>query len=595
VTALFGLCMLAMEASSVAHAWPQFLRVGRGTPTDAPSHQGGVVDRATAHHSPLPIPGKTERAEQARALWQDIEAKGRLSPCWKRSLLLMHAKCTEVQKDDTMRSRLALFMATCDADSDGRVHPSFHCGTTASAPSQLPPDGVRMCVRGLSDTAYAAFLQYRLHADVLCAYLQEELYQERTEAAVAAMLQEMESSTAVLSGLQESGTEMMALVKDTQALQRHAQEATAALQQQLNVVREGHTAALQALRAASGDILRTSTRTDAVLVELHAHVQAAAEEALASVQALREQSVQQLAAMQEQTRGVVRLLAQVDHLQHLLTRPSFSWHRVLGVVGCVTAVLVATSVPRTTAARLPALAVTLIGTVGLPLLQWWTGREAWLLLRTPTWQSLCATWTVGLVCRAALRYVQPEAWQRRVIREEAERVWRDLHNPAADPSKAVLQPYALRAPPLALRPLPPGPSRVYPWTAPLPLHTHNAARGSPSPAPVPPLSIAVSPLQSDDNDGEADAESVSTIAAAAATTSRDAKPPPYASTANGGKGKDARKRGRTAAAKGDDDSSEPAPQVQRADTAIAVPLRATTAVRQRGSKRAGSKTPRKKT
>ncbi|KPA73173.1 hypothetical protein ABB37_10074, partial [Leptomonas pyrrhocoris] len=499
---LLGLWVCAVEAPSLAYAWPRFLGMGRSSTAEVPSTDGGKPDKTAVPHPALSFPGKAERVGQAHALWQEVEAKGRLSPCWKRSLLYLNAKCAEVQREDTMRSRLALFMATCDADSDGRVHPSFHCGTTATAPSELSADGIRACVRGLSDTAYAAFLQYRLHADVLCAYLQEELYQERTEAAVAAMLQQVEGNTEVLGVLQQSGAEAYTLARETQALQRAAQAATTSLQQQLDALHHGHAAAFQALRVAADDILHTSTRTDAALGELRTHVQEAAEEALTSVQALSHQSLRQFAVMEEQTRGVMQLMEQVDHVQRLLARQSFSWYRVLCVLGWMTAVLVATSLPHTAAARLPAMALALLSTVGLPLLQRWTGQEVWLLLRIGVWQCLCAAWAAGLVCWSACCYTPPEVWQRRVVREEAERVWRELRCslPAADsPYTTVLQPYVPRAP---------------------------------SPTPVPSqllhqrlVSPAV-PLQPSDNDADRDAEPVATAVVASSPAPRAPSLPP---------------------------------------------------------------------
>lgn len=461
VTVLLGVLLCAAQA----HAWPSFLSLSRTSSTAAatsPASTGGgareaLPDRSAVEHPPSPFPGAAERAEQARALWQEVEARGRLSPCWKRSILLLQSTCGDVQRDDVTRSRLALFMATCDADNDGRTHPSFHCGVTAAAAAtatptaeRMPAEGVRACVRGLADSAYAAFVQYRLHADVLCAYLQEELYQERTEAAVAAMVHEMESSAAVLAALRDSGAEMFALARDTQALQRDAESATAGLRRQLDLLQHGHASTLVALRTAADDILDSSTRTDAALTQLHAHVQAAAADALASVEALSRQSLLQFAAVEEQTRGVVHLIGQVDRVQRLLTRQSLSWQQLLFTAACIVVVWAATSVPRTAAARLPAAAVTLFGTVGGPLLLHQLAGHPGnhllaFLLRTRLWQSACAASVVCFVAGAAYHHTSPETLQRRMAREEARRVWCERHTQptttAAVAATTALQPY----------------------------------------------------------------------------------------------------------------------------------------------------------
>ncbi|CAM41492.1 conserved hypothetical protein [Leishmania braziliensis MHOM/BR/75/M2904] len=438
-------------------AWPQFLYMQRRVELPAAPHAD--TDDTHASIPPRLFPGTEERGEQARMLWEEVEAKGRLSPCWKRSLQLLQAKCAEVRSEDTMRSRLGLFMATCDANSDGRTHPSFHCASTATLPSELSTRAVRQCVQGLSDSAYAAFLQYRLHADVLCAYLEEELYQQRTEAAVAAMHLQMQRSSHMLTALQHSGAEVVALMKDSQTLQQESREAASSLRHQLGLLHNGQAAALQALQQAAGDILRTSSHTDAALGELHTRVQEAAAEALASVQALSQESLKRFAEVEAQTRGVVQLMQQVDSLHHLLTRQRLPRHRVVWVLGCILGVLVLTCLPQTVAARLPATLFTIIGCVGVPLLRWWTGQSRWLFLHETAWESLCLSLAVGLVGHCAYRYTPPNIWRHRSLaREEAIRVWDELH--VLQQAKkhqldgTLLQAYVPQIPILGLQPHP---------------------------------------------------------------------------------------------------------------------------------------------
>lgn len=602
---LLSLLLCVVQGPRVVHAWPRILSFTRSSGTErtaAPAGSGGAQrnaqqERSAFHHPPLPFPGAAERVEQARALWQEVEARGRLSPCWKRSLLLLQAQCGDVQRDEATRSRLALFMATCDADNDGRVHPSFHCGSDSAA---MPSESVRACVRSLSDTAYAAFVQYRLHADVLCAYLQEELYQERTEAAVAAMVQQVESSAAVLAALQDAGAEMFALTRDTQALQREAQTATVGLRQQLDHLHEGHSATLSALRTAADDILDTSTRTDATLGQLHAHVQAAAAEALASVEALSHQSLQQLAAMEEQTRGVVQLMEQVDRVQQLLSRRTVSWQRLLFALLCVAAVFIATSAPRTAAARLPAIIVTVLGVAGGPLVGRWAGQPtsglAALLLRTGLWHYAAATSVLCLVCGSAYRYVPPELWHRQVVREEARRLWNELHTHGV--ATSALQPYLPRSP------QPPPPSSL-PHCLPLffkPPRVQVVQRSVEITDALPrdvvtyPLSIAATPPGSDTDEAPRSPAAYSPEHSPnAAATVCDVATPPAAASAT----ITPRKRGRpaVAAAASGDAADEKSDAAQVSKTArVEAPSRASKAppLKPRGGRRASTKSPKKK-
>lgn len=446
--------------SNCALAWPQFLYVRRREELPAPVQTD--ADDAHARISPRLFPGTEERGEQARMLWAEAEAKGRLSPCWKRSLQLLHAKCAEVRNEDTMRSRLALFMATCDASSDGRAHPSFHCdGSAATQLSELSAHAVRQCVQGLSDSAYAAFLQYRLHADVLCAYLEEELYQQRTEAAVAAMHLQMHRSSHMLTALQHSGAEVVALMKDSQTLQQESRDAASSLLHQLGLLHNGQAAALQSLQQAVSDILRTSSHTDAALGELHTRVQGAAADALASVQALSQETFKRFAEVEAQTRGVVRLMQQMDTLHQLLARQRPPRHRVAWVLGCICGALALTCLPQTAAARLPATLLTVAGCVGVPLLRWWTGQVRWLFLHETAWESLCLSLAVGLVSYCAYRYTPSDTCRHRSLaREEAIRVWGELQlqqqveQQQQQLGGSLLQPYVPQIPILGLQPHP---------------------------------------------------------------------------------------------------------------------------------------------
>ncbi|AYU75786.1 conserved hypothetical protein [Leishmania infantum JPCM5] len=442
----------AVLLSNCALAWPQFLYLRRRE--ELPAAVQADADDARAHTPPRLFPGAMERGEQARMLWEEAEAKGRLSPCWKRSLQLLHAKCAEVRNEDTMRSRLALFMATCDANSDGRAHPSFHCGSAATQPSELSAHAVRQCVQGLSDSAYAAFLQYRLHADVLCAYLEEELYQQRTEAAVAAMHLQMQRSSHMLTALQHSGAEVVALMKDSQTLQQESREAASSLLHQLGLLHNGQAAALQSLQQAVSAILRTSSHTDAALGELHTRVQGAAAEALASVQALSQETFKRFAEVEAQTRGVVRLMQQMDALHQLLARQRLPRHRMAWVLGCLCGVLALTCLPQTAAARLPATLLTVVGCAGVPLLRWWTGRARWLFLHETAWESLCLSLAVGLVGYCAHRHTPSDTCRRRrLAREEAIRLCGELQL-QQQLGGAMLQPYAPQIPILGLQPHP---------------------------------------------------------------------------------------------------------------------------------------------
>lgn len=346
-----------------------------------------------------------QREAHASALWAEMEAKSRLSSCWKRSLADLQENCQAVAKSDVLRSRLALGLAACDSDGDGRWQPSsFACTESQS---------VRSCVQGLSEPAYAVFVQYRLHADVLCAYLQEELFQQRTEAAVAALQAEATATVRSLYVLQDASGSLMQSLEDSHTLQAETHTAASALQVQLGVLQGEQATTLSSLHEAADIVLRSTQQADASVQALRAEVQESADAAAKSVEELAQRALLHFEDMQQHTEKLRGVLERFDVVQQVLLDKTFSMHSVVRTVGFGVLVLLLTSPPRTAAARLPALGLI---TTGMAL----SAMQSHLpgLPYGVSWYAAGVAAALAIVCVVGYCYVSPLTLQRRLVREE---------------------------------------------------------------------------------------------------------------------------------------------------------------------------------
>uniref|UniRef100_A0A0A9W876 Protein GAMETE EXPRESSED 1 n=1 Tax=Lygus hesperus TaxID=30085 RepID=A0A0A9W876_LYGHE len=62
---------------------------------------------------------------------------------------------------------------------------SFYDNATAVKQAKAKAEKtMKACLQALTDTHYNIFVQYRLHVDVLCAHIAEEVFHEKTHVTV---------------------------------------------------------------------------------------------------------------------------------------------------------------------------------------------------------------------------------------------------------------------------------------------------------------------------------------------------------------------------------------------------------------------------
>lgn len=299
---------------------------------------------------------RENREAFAKALWAKLEAKGEFSSCWKDALIALRMRCDPVDKSETgrreesLRTRLSFLLAKCDAEEDGRSPQMFYCSDEWT--------DTRRCVQGLSESAYAIFVQYRLHADVLCAYLQEEIFQQRTEAAVAALHEETLAAVASTVKIEEIEREVLRGMKESVYLQGSSQKVLQELKNNVLAMNQEYQDSLRSAQGSVQELLVTSDLIHSKWWELHEALQSAADTALESINQLGNITVLQLDKIQFTTQSIHEELRELESSQRgLFASISFSGIRcIIELLIGSAPIILSTAFSRTSPARIPAMA-----------------------------------------------------------------------------------------------------------------------------------------------------------------------------------------------------------------------------------------------
>lgn len=433
VVALVFLSMALSPPLVEGWSWPRLWSAGNDgasnersahhlTPGEGSTPHGGDAPPAPRLTSALPS-WREEREEQAKALWTALQAKGHFSPCWKEAVEALHARCGNsptggrngndngndsrggwksfgagvdfnphssfAARQEGVRSRLALLLARCDAEEDGRSGAMFQCKNAEK--------DTRKCIRALSESAYAIFVQYRLHADVLCAYLQEEVFQQRTEAAVSALHSETSAAVSSMLSLQELEMDMLRRARESMELHDASREAVNALHEQVKEVEQAQRDNFNVTQRSAAALLEVTRQTSEKLVQLHEALENRTEAAMESILHLSHQTSSQYEHIQDLSHHVLQELNQMESSHYHLLSSALTLHRWLSVTMGVIVILLVTSPRRTAAARLPGICFWMMATLApylldsIPLAAEWSDEFPWLSCGGGA-ASLCVGW-----------------------------------------------------------------------------------------------------------------------------------------------------------------------------------------------------------
>ncbi|XP_071979396.1 uncharacterized protein [Engystomops pustulosus] len=159
-------------------------------------------------------PSEIEKGRNQLQLLQNFAQHPRYGDCWRKALLRVDVGCKQLNEEE--QSRIALAFTHCHLERSGRDFPVCTERST-----------VRQCTHGMDTVAFNAYTEFFTHAHSICYYLQNELWQEKTQDIILRLTVNSDSVAKQLEATNLMAEEMM-----------QAQNAT--LQSQEEILRNGH-------------------------------------------------------------------------------------------------------------------------------------------------------------------------------------------------------------------------------------------------------------------------------------------------------------------------------------------------------------------
>ncbi|XP_069800058.1 uncharacterized protein [Dendropsophus ebraccatus] len=159
-------------------------------------------------------PSEIEKGRTQLQLLQNFAQHPRYGDCWRRALQRVDVGCKQLNEEE--QSRIALAFTHCHLERSGRDFPVCTEQST-----------VRECTYNMDTVAFNAYTEFFTHAHSICYYLQNELWQEKTQDIILKLTVNSDSVAKQLEATNVMAEEMM-----------QAQNAT--LQSQEEILRNGH-------------------------------------------------------------------------------------------------------------------------------------------------------------------------------------------------------------------------------------------------------------------------------------------------------------------------------------------------------------------
>ncbi|XP_056396276.1 uncharacterized protein LOC130291514 [Hyla sarda] len=159
-------------------------------------------------------PSQIEKGRTQLQLLQNFALHPRYGDCWRRALERVDVGCKQLNEEE--QSRIALAFTHCHLERSGRDFPVCTEKST-----------IRDCTHNMDTAAFNAYTEFFTHAHSICYYLQNELWQEKTQDIILRLTVNSDSVAQQLEVTNLMAGEMM-----------QAQNAT--LQSQEEILRNGH-------------------------------------------------------------------------------------------------------------------------------------------------------------------------------------------------------------------------------------------------------------------------------------------------------------------------------------------------------------------
>ncbi|XP_073456282.1 uncharacterized protein [Aquarana catesbeiana] len=145
---------------------------------------------------------------------QNFAQHPRYGDCWRRALHRVDVGCKQLNEEE--QSRIALAFTHCHLERSGRDYPACTERST-----------IRHCTRGMDSVAFNTYTEFFTHAHSICYYLQNELWQEKTQDIILRLTVNSDSVARQLEATNIMAEEMM-------------QTQNATLQSQEEILRTGN-------------------------------------------------------------------------------------------------------------------------------------------------------------------------------------------------------------------------------------------------------------------------------------------------------------------------------------------------------------------
>ena len=189
------LCLLLVPANGFLKPFMQWTGISQPDAHQARPRSSRQANRGKDSSLPPLLHGeKTNGIVKAEQQILNDMQKYSHSECWKEAVASLHTSCSKAIASDSRRSKLAIQFTQCQLEVDKRPEAAVlgEClgnkqRTTIRVEGEDSDTTIQFCISDLSSDLYKIYLEFSLHVEVMCYYIQEELFQQRAMESVNAL------------------------------------------------------------------------------------------------------------------------------------------------------------------------------------------------------------------------------------------------------------------------------------------------------------------------------------------------------------------------------------------------------------------------
>ncbi|XP_060109244.1 protein brambleberry-like [Heteronotia binoei] len=199
-----------------------------------------------------PDPGVLSEGKTHLLQARELARHPRYGLCWTGVLEQLEAGCKELDEEE--QSRIALAFAHCHLERSGKRFPPCP-----------PASSIRDCTQDMDSVAFGVYTEFFTHAQSICYFLQNEVWQQRAQDTVLRLTSASEDVAHQLESTHLLAEETARAQQDTLRSQEQILRAGELLRQTLQDSSQG-------VRQAFQDLQESSVEQRVVFAEIFNHV-----------------------------------------------------------------------------------------------------------------------------------------------------------------------------------------------------------------------------------------------------------------------------------------------------------------------------------